>query len=840
MIKNDGSPNHCLFPEFIFPAVLQLFHHRNCIKILFLLITISLLSIFTTGCDDSVSGEKATQVKIIRGNGQMTFPQEPFEQKLAIRVFADSPGLFGKTKSVPLRDEKIRFLVPSGSDLKIDPAEISTDLTGSAEVTVTAGSKIGDQYIWIEPASNPEKRVEARFISGVKINGGLQERSCGLELKQPLSLQVVRPDGTPAKDVQVYFNLLRTPNGKNTSEKISTPITRTDENGIAETNFTVGDITGKYELSAEVADPATNCFIRSLPIQVLGINVASVIISVLGGLALFIFGMKQMSDGLQKVAGEKMKQILHFFASNRVVAIGAGALVTAVIQSSSATTVMVIGFINAGLLNLVQGIGIIFGANIGTTITAQVISFNLNGVAMPAIFIGLMGLFSKRRIISGWGETVMGFGMLFFGMQVMSAELKTLGIFPTFIDIFASFNCEPAAGSFMPIFKVLAAIGIGAVLTFIIQSSSAAMGIILALAAANLINFYTAIPLLLGTNIGTTITAFLASFAANRLAKQAAMAHFLFNVFGTIVMVILSYVPWNGKPCFLYLVNMMTPGDAFDVIPQNIERHIAMAHTLFNVITMLVLSPFIGQIAKLCNILIPVRDAAAIKTQRLEPRLLDTPSIALEQAVFAIRAMVKDACRMVDEAVNQQFLKMELDPKKVRDLEERESVIDATQHEVTDYLVEITRRPLSLPQSSLVPLLMHCTNDAERIADHTANIIKLTERMVKTDKKISEVGRKDIRKIWEVLARQAEDVISALGSVDNEKIRIALKSERKINKLTTQSEDEHIERLRKGNCNVLNSVIFIEMLGELEKVGDHLSNIAERTPEIQKHYIHLN
>ena len=195
---------------------------------------------------------------------------------------------------------------------------------------------------------------------------------------------------------------------------------------------------------------------------------------------------------------------------------------------------------------------------------------------------------------------------------------------------------------------------------------------------------------------------------------------------------------------------------------------------------------------------------------------------------------------MVDEAVNQQFLKMELDPKKVRDLEERESVIDATQHEVTDYLVEITRRPLSLPQSSLVPLLMHCTNDAERIADHTANIIKLTERMVKTDKKISEVGRKDIRKIWEVLARQAEDVISALGSVDNEKIRIALKSERKINKLTTQSEDEHIERLRKGNCNVLNSVIFIEMLGELEKVGDHLSNIAERTPEIQKHYIHLN
>ncbi len=238
--------------------------------------------------------------------------------------------------------------------------------------------------------------------------------------------------------------------------------------------------------------------------------------------------------------------------------------------------------------------------------------------------------------------------------------------------------------------------------------------------------------------------------------------------------------------------------------------------------------------------MIPISSKEADRTQLLEPHLLATPTAALEQVVLAIRNMVSDSWRMIDQAVNEHFLKLKIDQDAFDELAEEEDKIDRMQADVTEYLVKIMRRRnLTDHQSDLIPLLMHCTNDAERIADHTANIIVLAERLSKNDKKLSHASVKAIEKVWNILNHEASSVMVALGSTDAHEVKSALKSERKINKLTREFEQENIDRLRKGSCTLANSVIYIELLGELEKLGDHLSNIAERTPEIQKHYINL-
>ena len=810
----------------------MLFRTRfGAVAILFLALTALL-----AGCSDR--GEHTVDlVRIMQGDEQCALPGREFPREIRVELLGPQvPGLLGgKGSRAPVGGVKVLFVPVDGSDLVVTPAETISDAGGLAAAKVRAGQKTGDQYLKIIPVGFESKSVTLRLISGMQIKGDEEEYRTGTIGDNSVEVRLQK-DNKPAAGVPVNFKLLATSEGATSNASILSPTVVTDERGVAKTSVKLGQKTGIYQVGIEVVDPDAGFLIRSKTIKLLGFNLWAVVIAVLGGLTLFIFGMKLMGDGIQKVAGENMKKILQFFARNGIVAVLAGTLVTAVIQSSSATTVMVIGFINAGLLTLTQAIGIIFGANVGTTVTAQIISFNLSGLALPAITLGFLITLSKKREINGWGETLLGFGLLFYGMTMMSDELRVLGDFPSFKEFFKAFDCMPAEpGSWMPLGAVLGAIGIGIAATVLIQSSSAAMGIVLALAGSGLINFYTAVPLLLGTNIGTTITAMLAAAAANRVAKQAALAHTLFNVFGVVLMLILFYVPYGPEriPVFLYFINAITPGDVFAAIPQNVERHIAMAHTFFNVTVVIVLLPFLKQFASLCNWLLPIPHDSKIKIKMLEPGLLNTPSIALKQTVTAIRKMVKDAWAMVDEAVNKQFL------PGVSDKERCEERIDEMQAEVTAYLVQITRKQLTEPQSELVPLLMHCTNDAERIADHTELILQLTSRLVKNEKKLSEAGRKDLRKMWDVLNDQAKNVINALGSDNPDMVKFALKDERKINKMADKFESAHIDRLRKGNCTMTNGVIFIEMLGELAKIGDHLSNIAERTPEIQKHYVNL-
>ncbi len=804
-----------------------------------LLLTLTVLFLF--GCSDEQS-RTVDRIKIISGNEQCALPGHDFKQELKIELLGPKvPGLLGGQGSrAPVADVPVHFVPVDGSDLTVTPATAVSDAGGAVTVKVAAGKQTGDQYLDIIPGGFEKKAIRLRFITGMELKGeGREYKASGIST-EPVGVKLVGADGKPAADIPVRFQLLSTAEGTRTTAAVDSPVVLTDADGVAETRIKLGDKTGSYQVGIEIMAPDKGFLVSSKPVKIFGFNLVGVVVSVLGGLSLFVFGMKLMGDGIQKIAGENMKKLLQFFARNGIVAVLAGTLVTAVIQSSSATTVMVIGFINAGLLSLVQSIGIIFGANIGTTVTAQIISFNLSGLALPAITIGFLITLSSRRVISGWGETILGFGLLFFGMTMMSDELKVLGEFGSFREAFNYFDCSPVNG-WMPFLAVLGAMGIGVVATVLIQSSSAAMGIVLALAGSGLFTFYTAVPLLVGTNIGTTITAMLAAIAANRVAKQAALAHTLFNVFGALLMLLLFYVPYGPEriPVFLYFINEITPGNAFAAVPQNLERHIAMAHTFFNIAVVVVLLPFIRQFAMLCNWILPIPNNAPVKITMLEPNLLSAPSIALKQTIRAIKVMVEDSWRMVDTAVNKHFLASSVDEKKFEALAKAEERIDKMQAEVTAYLVQLTRHQLTEPQSELVPLLMHCTNDAERIADHTEIILQLTERLTKTDKKISEAGRKDLKKMWEVLNDQQKNVIAALGSDNPETLKFALKDQRKISKMADKFESNHIDRLRKGNCLMANGIIFIEMLGELEKIGAHLENIAERTPEIQKHYIEL-
>ena len=784
------------------------------------------------GCGDSAPVE-LDELSVFQGGEQCALPGEEVSKPLYILASGKaSEGILSSGERPPSSGQKIRFEAAEGSDLSVNPAMAESDAGGLVKVSVKAGRTVGDQYLKVIPESAPEKALLVRFITGLRISGGEQEIHAGERSAKPLSVTAVNSDGSPAAGVPVFFRLVNTPAG-GSDASLSTVSARTNARGEASTTVIMGDATGKYEINVEVAGRNAT---RGILVKELGINFTTLLMNVFGGLAVFVFGMKLMGDGLNKAAGEKMRTILHLFSSNRFVAVLAGALVTAVIQSSSASTVMVIGFVNAGLLNLTQSIGIIFGANIGTTITAQIIAFDIACITMPAIILGLVMLFISWKYLRGWGETVLGFGLLFFGMSLMSAELKSIAQFPTFIRFFSTFDCSPVDG-WMPFGALLGAIGIGLAVTMVIQSSSAATGIILALGASGLINLYTAVALVLGSNIGTTVTAQLAAIPTNRIAKQAALAHTMFNCIGVLIISSTFYIRWGdtGIPVFFHLIDQITAGDAFAAVPQNVPRHIANAHTLFNVVTTLILLPFVSTLAHLCERLIPVK-RDAVRYQHLEPHLLDNPPIALEQATSCYGNMLRESWAMISEAVENHFMKSEVTDSEIEEFDRREKTIDDLQFEITSYLTLITRRELSQKQAEFIPVLMHCTNDAERIADHTENILSLTRRLEEAGSGISDAALSDLDSIYTLLKLQADKVLSALKSHDLELSRSAKALEKEIVKLSGELENKHIERLRQGICHAATGVIFIELLGEIEKVSGKFSNIAKRAPQVRNYY----
>ncbi|MGK2943548.1 MAG: Na/Pi cotransporter family protein, partial [Desulfuromonadales bacterium] len=402
------------------------------------------------------------------------------------------------------------------------------------------------------------------------------------------------------------------------------------------------------------------------------------IFGLMGGLGLFLFGMKILSEGLQKVAGNRMQKILAALTNNRVVGALVGIAVTAIIQSSSATTVMVVGFVNAGLMSLVQSIGVILGANIGTTVTAQLIAFKITKYALPAIGIGAaFKLFSRNRKWSYFGEILLGFGLLFFGLSVMKSAFDPLKASEEFRQVFMVVGNNHLLG-----------VLIGAVLTVVVQSSSATIGITIALASTGLLSFEASVALILGENIGTTMTANLAAIGTSLTARRTAFAHFLFNALGVCYMLALF-------PLFLQFVSALTPGDADFVIQTQeqvarmggeigdkpfIARHIANTHTMFNVVNTIIFLPMVGLLAKLSTFAIRGHEKETdFHLKYLDNRVLSTPPIALAQARSETRRMAQIAQEMVDETL--RFLQ-DNDLKRIPGLQNKENLTDVLQKEI--------------------------------------------------------------------------------------------------------------------------------------------------------------
>ena len=507
--------------------------------------------------------------------------------------------------------------------------------------------------------------------------------------------------------------------------------------------------------------------------------------TVLGGLALFIYGMGLMSEGLTQVAGARMKAILGYVTKNRVAAIAAGAGITALIQSSSATTVMTVGFVNAGLLSLTQAIGVVFGANIGTTVTGQLVSLKVTDLALPAVVLGVAGLMIARRsMMRGAWRTVLGFGLLFFGMNMMSHELKALAKLPEFISFFSYFDCAPSADGYLPFGAVLGAIAVGTLCTVAVQSSSATIGITIALANAGVINLWTAVPIVLGDNIGTTVTALLASIGTNVNARRAALAHALFNIIGTLLLVmtfVLVFVEGGVKaPAFFHLVNACAEGNAF--LGENTGRHVAMAHTLFNVANVVVLAFFIPMLARLCSRMI--RDNSNQKVKSLEPLLLSNPALALLAARRTLGEMARRAS-----------------------------------------LVAISQRKLSERQAQTLPEMLHCVNDAERISDIALKIFR----------KASRVQREGLS---DEILRLTNDLMSEMRSMATGIVQ-ALRSgavlsfdpdasEKRIVEMARDLTRKFADRLKDAPGDAPHDMAFLTVMSAVKDVARHLENIAER------------
>ena len=547
------------------------------------------------------------------------------------------------------------------------------------------------------------------------------------------------------------------------------------------------------------------------------------IFGLMGGLGLFLFGMKIMSEGLQKIAGSRMRKILSALTNNRIVGTLVGIAVTAMIQSSSATTVMVVGFVNAGLMSLVQSIGIILGANIGTTVTAQLIAFKITKYALPAIGIGAgFKLFTKNKKWSYFGEILLGFGLLFFGLSVMKQAFDPLKTSDEFRQLFMIVGDNHLVG-----------VMIGAILTMIVQSSSATIGITIALASSGILSFDASVALILGENIGTTITANLAAIGTNLAARRTAFAHFLFNSLGVCYMLLFF-------PFFLNFISSMTPGDADFVIQTQdqvarmggelgdkpfIARHIANTHTMFNIVNTIIFLPLVGLLAKISTLVIRGSDEdIEFHLKYLDNRVLSTPPIALAQARSETRRMAKVAGEMVDETL--LFLQ-DNDLKKIPGLEKKEDLTDVLQKEITDFLVKLSQKSITQESSQEVASMMNMVNDLERVGDHCENLWTLNQR--KLDQKItfSDIAMNEISEISKLTREFLATIIQALEDKNTGIFDEAHRLEDGIDDMEERLRNNHVKRLNTGECTVNSGLIFIDMLHNFEKIGDHTYNFAK-------------
>ena len=527
------------------------------------------------------------------------------------------------------------------------------------------------------------------------------------------------------------------------------------------------------------------------------------VFSLLGGLGLFLYGMKMMSDGLENMAGDRLRRVLEMLTNKRIAAVGVGAGVTAIIQSSSATTVMVVGFVNAGLMTLIQATGVIMGANIGTTITAQLIAFKLSDIAPIILFIGVvMTVFLKKRSFNRAGEIVLGFGMLFVGLTLMSIAMEPLRENESFRNLLVSFR-HPLVG-----------VVFGAVFTAVIQSSSASIGILQAVAAMGLIGLDSAVYVVLGQNIGTCITAILSAIGTSTNSKRTAGIHLLFNVAGSVIYLVLLAV-------FPGIITWIS-----SVSPDNIARQIANFHTVFNVSMTAFLFPFARLMVRLVSFAIPDKTrpgAVEKKLVYLDERIAQTPAIALSQTMKELNRMGSITSDNFSLSLDAFF---NLDEQKIRKVIEIEKTIDFLSDSITKYMIAF--RGTDLPDDDLIQLgkLHHVIIDMERIGDRAENIAEYSMTLIDSKEKMTQPAMAELLSIsgktMAVLKKSLEIFehrdISQLDELESMKKEVAL--------LQRKYTQNHINRLQEELCLPHTGVVFTNLLASLERIASHAINIA--------------
>ena len=532
---------------------------------------------------------------------------------------------------------------------------------------------------------------------------------------------------------------------------------------------------------------------------------------IIGGLGFFLFGIKIMSEGLRKVSSDRLKGILTYLTKRKMIAMLVGAGVTALIQSSSAMTVMVVGFVNAGLITLKQAIPVVLGANIGTTFTAWLVSFlaafKITHYALPAVGIGFFLMLMERRAsLRQWGEVIFGFGVLFVGIGFMKDAFEPLESSKRIMDIMVNFSQYPILG-----------VIVGTVITMLLQSSSATIALVQLLALRGLIDFSAAIPIILGDNIGTTITAQIATVGGSTGAKRVAWAHTLFNVFGTAYMMFLVY-----SGVYKRFIEWLVPGALTD---KNIMFHIALSHSAFNIFNAMVFLPITSWLQRLVEKLIrETGDVVSVEPKYLDRLLLDTPVLALDQSRLEIIRMLELSESALKSAF-EFFSTGRIELAKM--VERREEAVDNLQAEITRYLIGISMENLEREEAEMIPVFIHSVNDIERIADHAENIVELGMR--KLDKKLdlTESAESELREMYDITMGMVEDVSKGLETNDINYAKRALKKEDLINRMQIDLRKVHVMRLNSGACEIYAGMIFLDCVDFLEKIGDHLANISQ-------------
>ena len=532
-------------------------------------------------------------------------------------------------------------------------------------------------------------------------------------------------------------------------------------------------------------------------------EIGSMLMQLAGGLGLFLFGMKLMGDGLEMAAGSKLRGMIERLTKNKYMGALVGLVVTAVIQSSSATTVMVVGFVNAGLMNLAQAVGVIMGANIGTTVTGVMIAINLTAIAPIAVLIGVVMIsFIKRNSVKHIGQIIAGFGILFMGMKMMSTAMEPLSESEVFTSLMTSFS--------NPLLGVL----VGLVFTAIIQSSSASVGVLQALGAAGAITLPSAIYVIYGQNIGTCVTALISSVGTSKTARRTAVVHLMFNVFGAILFIVISML----FP-FAELVQRIAPG--------SVMAQISIVHVIFNIVCTAIMLPLSSLLVKVACKVIPGSDPVKSSNSLayLDARILSTPPVAVAQLFKEVDRMgqlAKETLGMAMDALITQ------DNTKVDQIYENENTINFLNRGIVEYLVKINGLDLEDYDRQALGSMYHVISDMERIGDHSENLCELAQTLKKSKQKFSPWAVEQATEMRNRVEAMLEEALQMFASRETQPQMAADINRREeiIDDATQELKDLHIERLNQGKCSVVAGTVFMDMLTNLERIADHCTNIA--------------